>query len=148
MDVLSEVFDDKTVRILDNILKKEGTFYLRELSKETGVSLATTFRIIQNLLEKGLVEKEAQGKFNFYKINKKSALFEELRTLILGKKASPLDIIKRELPDNMIFHKNQKEFFIVSNKDINTKELASHVKKELGIVVKINILRDENLSGQ
>ena len=143
-EVLSQVFDDKTVKILENILEKKDIIYIRELAKETGVSLATTFRIIQQFLKLGLVKKESQGKFNFYKVKIDAPLFIELSNIILGKKVNIIEIIKNIVPDKKIFQnkKNSNEFFIVSNEDIDLNKILSEVQKQTGIKTKINILSE------
>jgi DNA-binding Lrp family transcriptional regulator len=144
IDVLSQVFDDKTVKILEKILQKDNVIYIRELAKETGVSLATTFRIVQHFLELGIIEKKTQGKFNFYNVKKNAPIFKELRAIILNKTIGPIDILKREIPEKKIFqnNKNSKEFFVVSNEELNTKEIVSKVKEETNIVIKINVLNE------
>ena len=58
LNLLESVFDKKTVKILEELLNIKNIFYLRDLSKKTGVSLATTYRIIQKLVKLGIVEKE------------------------------------------------------------------------------------------
>jgi len=143
-EVLSQVFDDKTVKILENILEKKDIIYIRELAKQTGVSLATTFRIIQHFLELGLVQKEIRGKFNFYKVKKDSPLFIELSNIILGKKINILDIIKKEVPEKKVFQnkKNSNEFFIISNEDIDLTKIQSEVQKQTGSKTKINVLSE------
>ena len=49
IDLMSKIFDIKTVKVIEILLKKRGRFYLRDLSRESGVSLATTYRIVQKL---------------------------------------------------------------------------------------------------
>ena len=44
--LLGTVFDAKTVAVIYALLGKKGRFYLRDLSRESGVSLATAHRII------------------------------------------------------------------------------------------------------
>lgn len=96
-EILSALFDDKTVRVLDKLLDKKGIFYLRELSKEADVSLATTYRIVQRLLDMGLVEKQMRDKFTYYNIKTNSPMFDELCGLLRGKKAEPLEVFKEKI---------------------------------------------------
>ena len=95
--LLSNLFDPKTVEILKKLLVKEEIFYLRDLSRESGVSLATTYRIVKRLIPLGLVMKEQQGKFTIYKLLKTSQIHGELYNLIIGKPSDPIKILKMEL---------------------------------------------------
>src|SRR3989344_4764345 len=69
--LLANLFDKKTIEVLKKLLLKDGTFYLRDISRATNVSLSTTFRIVQKLMGMGLVEKDQIEKFTIYKTNDK-----------------------------------------------------------------------------
>ncbi len=81
--LLATIFDKKTVAILQNLLKKKDEFYLRDLSRESKVSLATTYRIVSKLAELGLVHKNKKEKTTEYKIKlvKNQMLRKCLRSL-------------------------------------------------------------------
>jgi hypothetical protein len=120
--VLAGIFDQKTVKILEKLLIKKDVFYLRELSKESGVSLATTYRIVQKLISIGLAQKTLQGKFTIYKLQKDSPIFSEIYTIIIGKKDDPLELLKTNLKENfqgqpiLIYTlKGNKKIFIIGN---------------------------------
>jgi len=86
LKLLSDIFDKKTVDVIVKILSKEDIFYLRDISRESGVSLATTYRIAQKLVKIGLVKKDSLDKFTYYKIQKNSPVHDELAALFIGKK--------------------------------------------------------------
>ncbi len=119
--LLSNLFDKKTVEILKKLLAKKDIFYLRDLSRETGVPLATTFRIVQKLVGMGLVGRERQDKFTWYKLNRDAPVFTEISELIMGATPDPLAIFKSVLQEkfNSFFHAyvtkdKDKKVFVVS----------------------------------
>jgi len=51
-DILKELIDNKTLKILNHFISNEGSeFYLREISRITGVSPASTYRILNKLVK-------------------------------------------------------------------------------------------------
>jgi len=95
--LLSNLFDSKTVEVLKKLLRKDDIFYLRDISRESGISLATTYRIVKKLIPLGLVMKEQQGKFTIYKLLKNTPIYSELFNLIVGTPADPLQILRQEM---------------------------------------------------
>lgn len=139
--LLSNLFDKKTIEILKKLLLKKDVFYLRDLSRATGVSLATTYRIIQKLAGMGLVTKEQQDKFTFYKILRDTPVYRELCSLILGDMEEPAQIIKKELRDDFgptfkVYQNKDKDkkIFIVSEqvKQENVDVIASKIHGQTG----------------
>ena len=130
---LSNLFDKKTVDILKSLLTKKDVFYLRDLSRDTGVSLATTFRIVQKLNKMGLVTKESNDKFTFYRINRGSKAFNEAYYMLIGLPADPIQILKNNLEEQFkeqyeLFSIKGKKIFIVSS-SIQTHEARQIVRK-------------------
>jgi len=144
--VLSSLFDQKTVKILEKLLIKKDIFYLRELSKESGVSLATTYRIVQKLISMGLVEKTQQGKFTIYKLKRNSIIFSEIYTVVIGKKDDPLELLKTNLKENfpsqplLIYTlKGGKKIFVISSIEAEYIEnLAKIIQDKTG--TRLNLL--------
>jgi len=67
LKILESLFDRKKLKILKLLLQeKDKKFYLRELSKQTGVPIATTFRIINQLVSLDLVQIIMISKFKLY----------------------------------------------------------------------------------
>lgn len=118
--LLSEVFDDKIVTILKCLLSKDNIFYLRDLSRETNVSLATTYRIIQRLMRLGLVTKNASNKIVYYQLAKNSEVFKELYQVIIGNSTSPLMVLRKRIEekcgDGANVYAKDKKIFVISNK--------------------------------
>ncbi len=140
--LLANLFDRKTVEILKKLLLKKDIFYLRDLSRETKVSLATTYRIVQKLSSLGLVTKEQQDKFTFYKILRAAPIYQELCKLILGDMEDPAQIIKKDLreefgPTYKVYQSRDKDkkIFIVSEqvKQVNVDALASKIHGQTGV---------------
>ena len=70
LGLLEELFDRYTIRIIQLFLSnKEETFYLREVSKQTKVPLATTSRIINKLLKLNILKLNKLNKFKVYSLN-------------------------------------------------------------------------------
>ena len=68
--LLQELFDTKILAILKLFFKySDKQFYLLEVSKESGVSSATTFRIVNKLTELGIIKQIKITKFKLYKLN-------------------------------------------------------------------------------
>jgi DNA-binding IclR family transcriptional regulator len=59
-DMLNQLFDDKTVKIL-SILRDKKIIQIRETSRLTSIPPATVFRIFKKLSSIGLLEKESKG---------------------------------------------------------------------------------------
>ena len=58
------------------------SFYLRQLSRRTGISLGPVQREIRQLVEAGLVTKEMLGAQTFYSANQAGPVFQEMRSLV------------------------------------------------------------------
>jgi predicted transcriptional regulator len=132
--LLSSLFDKKTVDVLRKLLLKSGNFYIRDLSKETGVPLATTFRIIQKLASIGLVQKQEVDKFVFHSVNKNAEIYREIHNLVFGTSNDPIELFKTTLKERFggaysAYQDRDKKIFIVSDilKDAQVNELASFI---------------------
>src|SRR3989338_6621871 len=93
LDILEELFDKKVLDLIRLFFSEhQKDFYLRELAKETKVSLASTFRIVQRLAKLGLIEqKDVGGKFKVYR------LADNENTRFLGQ------VVKREKQALQVF---------------------------------------------
>jgi hypothetical protein len=87
--ILEGLFDKKILTILKLFLKKrDQQFYLKEISKQTRVPLATTHRILNRLLELEIIERTKIKHLKIYKLaeNEKTkyleTMFEEKKTII------------------------------------------------------------------
>ncbi len=70
VEILEELFDSKILAILRTLLSnRKKEFYLREISKESKVSVASTFRIINKFVKLGIVKQHVINKFKLYQIN-------------------------------------------------------------------------------
>ena len=79
MSVFLQLIDPKVLKILDVFVKnKNEHFHLNKLSKSSGVPLATTFRIVKQLLSLDVIEQVSIHKFKIYKlaVNEKTAELE------------------------------------------------------------------------
>jgi len=68
-ELLTKLFDKKKITILKKLLENpKRQFYLQELSKETGVSMATCSRILNKLTKLELVEIVQVSRFKLYQM--------------------------------------------------------------------------------
>ena len=87
--ILENLFDKKIMTILKLFLKKKDQqFYLKEISKQTKVPLASTHRILNKLVELEIIERTKIKHLKIYKLtdNEKTkyldSVFEEKKTII------------------------------------------------------------------
>jgi DNA-binding transcriptional regulator GbsR (MarR family) len=66
--LLEGLFDEKIIKIIKFfLLNKDKEFYLQEIVRETGVPLASVFRIVKKLVELQVVSEMHIKKFKLYK---------------------------------------------------------------------------------
>ncbi|MGV8169348.1 MAG: winged helix-turn-helix domain-containing protein [Candidatus Nanoarchaeia archaeon] len=78
--ILETLFDKKIIKVLRLLINNpDREFYLREISKLTKVSPATTHRILKSLKELDLVQEKKNRYLKLYTANQKNlAMFSEL----------------------------------------------------------------------
>jgi hypothetical protein len=112
--ILEGLFDKKMLTILKLFLKKKDQqFYLKEISKQAKVPLATTHRILSKLLELEVIERVKIKHLKVYKLaeNEKTtyleSVFEEKKTILdeFVELANKIDGIKTI----MIYGREEKE---------------------------------------
>jgi len=82
MDLLKGLVDDKVLRVLKVfLLEPDQFFHINKVSQDSEVPLATTFRIINSLVNNNMLKIEKIGKFKLYRLadNKK---IKQLRKII------------------------------------------------------------------
>ncbi len=146
-NLLCMLFDDKTVAVLKKLLVKKDIFYLRDLSKESGVSLATTYRIVQRLKDLGIVQKKQQDKYSLYELTRSASIFEQVYNLIIGTLPEPSKVFIAKLGaiGKFKFHitKDKTVFVIGDPTKIDILNEASiEVEAETGTKVKYVLLTD------
>lgn len=146
-NVLEALFDEKTIAVLKQLLSKKDIFYLRDLSRESNVSLATTYRIVQKLKDLGLVQKKQQDKYSIYELNRSSPLFEQIYTLILGIRPDPIELLKRKIAElSLELHitKDKKVFIIGdTSKSEAVNSITAEIEAETGIRIKYLLMSAE-----
>ncbi len=124
--LLANLFDKKTIEILKKLLLKKDIFYLRDISRETSVSLATTFRIVQKLMGLGLVAKEQQDKFSWYKLLRDTEIYKEVYSLVMGSTPDPADMVKQQLREKFAA---AFQAFVTKDKDRKIIVISEMVKQ-------------------
>lgn len=94
-ELLESLFDSKIISIISLLLhNKEKQFYLREISKETKVPLATTYRIIKKLVALKIAKQVQISRFKLYQIeSNEQASF--LSSMIKEKKKALAEFVNR-----------------------------------------------------
>lgn len=142
LDLMGKLFDIKTVKVIEVLLTKRGRFYLRDLSRESGVSLATTFRIVQKLKNVDIVYKDGKEKIEFYELDRNSTNFSVLKDIFMESEKKPGEIIKQELHNihglepRIYYERSNKNKIIVISSLTEKKEIEK-MKDKFGEDLKI-----------
>lgn len=71
MDIFRGLVDDKTIRVLSVFLNNPSELYhINKVSEKSKVPLATTFRIMNSLLELKILQVKKISKFKIYQLAK------------------------------------------------------------------------------
>lgn len=151
VELLRSLFDTKRIGIINLFIQNRGKqFYLRELSKEACVPIATTHRIVQQLLALKIIKKIAVSRFSLYQIeSNEQAAF--LASIIKERKKALqdfVDVVKGIRDVNMIIlHGEETETkanLLVIGENIDTekvKSTASSIKEMHDFTVTYMTLR-------
>jgi predicted nucleotidyltransferase len=60
----------------------EESFYLRQMARQTGITLGAVQRELRQLVDAGLVTRKTVGHQTFYSADRSSPVFEEMRSLV------------------------------------------------------------------
>ena len=142
LDLMSKIFDIKTVKVIEVLLTKRGRFYLRDLSRESGVSLATTFRIVQKLKKVNIVYKDGKEKIEFYELDRNSKNFSVLKDIFMESEKKPGEIIKQELHnihglEPRIYYERSNKNKIIVISSLTEKREIEKIKDKFGEELKI-----------
>jgi len=79
-ELLAELLDSKKIGVLKVILNSNEELYLNEIAKKSGVSITSTFRLLQSFVNLDLVEKKVwkTSKVYYCKNNDKIAFLKDL----------------------------------------------------------------------
>ena len=82
------------------LLNSASEFHLNDIARKTGLAASTVAKESSILVNLGLLERHEQGNLVFYRINKRSAIYDELKRIFI--KYEFLDeVIKQHLPSGM-----------------------------------------------
>ncbi len=142
VDLLGKIFDIKTVQVIKVLLTKRGRFYLRDLSRESGVSLATTYRIVQKLKAIGIVYKDGKEKIEFYELDRNSDNFAIIKEIFFESEQKPAEIIKKTLHEihglePRIYYEKTNENKIIVVSSLTEKKEIHNLKEKLDEEVKV-----------
>ncbi|MBC8444374.1 helix-turn-helix domain-containing protein [Candidatus Woesearchaeota archaeon] len=146
-NLLGNLFDTKSLKILRLFLDdKDEEFYLREISKDVDVPVATTFRIVKRLVELKVVEQVMIKKFKLYKLaDNDNTLF--LEGILKEKKRALEEFVNSaknmDFIDEIILHGKETEkrasvLLIGENIDAGgVKRLCAEIKEKHNFIVSI-----------
>ena len=82
---VDKLFGSRTrVLILSKlVMNPNHSLYIRQLSKELGLTFSVVYKEIEKLKSLGLVTEERRGRIRLFTINKNSVIYDELRRLLL-----------------------------------------------------------------
>ena len=137
-DVLEQLIDNKVISVLKVLFSdKEKQFYLKEISEEAIVPMATTYRILQKLKDIGLVNEVKIGTFKVYNTAANDKVLF-LDNLIKGEKKALKMFVDRVKELSGVLQ------IILQGKDTDTKaniiiignDIDSNTLKELSFNIK------------
>lgn len=151
--LLAELFDKKVLDVIMIFLKnRDKDFYLREVSKQSKVPLASTFRIVAKLQQLEFIQPIIISKFKLYRLadNDKT---KSLETLLLGRK-TPVDIfvenvsrlteVKSIILHGDITREGANLLIIGEQVDSGTlKTLSAEIKEKYNFTINHLVLNDE-----
>ena len=153
-EVLEGLFDKKKIKILRFFVNKaDEEFYLREVSKHTGVSSATTFRVVNQLLKMQVLEVKQIKKLKLYKLgNNPEATI--LKDLLEEKKSAVQEFVEfvSALPsvERIILHGKESRdktnvLIIGNNVDAGAvKQKVGEIKDKNKIsIIELNLTADQ-----
>ncbi len=134
IDLLKNLFDDKKIRVINVLLQeKNKQFYLREISKEADVSLATTFRIINQLVKLNIAKIVPVSKFKLYQIEDNEIVMF-LASILKEKKKALREFINTVITikgiNMLILHGDETETkanLLIIGEDIDTTQVKNVV---------------------
>ena len=82
---VDKLFGSRTrVLILSKlVMNPNRSLYIRQLSKELGLTFSVVYKEIEKLKNLGLVTEERRGRIRLFTINRNSVIYDELRRLLL-----------------------------------------------------------------
>lgn len=120
--VIAKLIDSKKAAILDIVLNSKEELYLKEISDKSNVSITSTFRILKELIELGIInKKEWKTSKVYYCQNNEKVDF--LKELFIRTYDGLSDFVKevKEMPnvENIILHgtkkKNKANVLVIGN---------------------------------
>ena len=97
---IDKLFGSRTrVLILSKlVMNANRSLYIRQLSRELGLTFSVVYKELENLKDLGLVTEERKGRLRLFTINKDSVIYDELRRLLL-KTTALGEQLKSSLPE-------------------------------------------------
>ena len=153
LDLLERLFDKNTISIIQLFLSnKDQNFYLREISKESNVSLATTSRIVNKLLKLDIINLNKINKFKVYTLNNNASV--KYLESFLKKDIQILDKFVESIShfegiERIILHGDEMKdranvLLIGNNIDTNAiKEVVANIKEGSKFTVSALVLTKE-----
>lgn len=145
LETLTSLFDNKIIAVLA-VLVNDSTngLYLREISKYSGVSDSTTFRIIKKLMEVKIVSQQKIKKLKLYTFNRNentdfiyNLLKKDVQVLqVFVEEAKKIENIQA-----ILLHKeeaNNRANVLIIGTNVDTgkvKELSGNIKEKYNFVV-------------
>ena len=143
--------------------RPERRMHLRGISRAVGVSVGTTARELERLVEAGLVTRSTEGRQVYFQAGADSPLFDAVRTIVRRTVAAP-NVLRRHLAglrgvENAFIYgsyargeetpASSADLMIVGGPDVD--ELTDHVgaaEGELGRTVNYSILTEDELANR
>ncbi|MBN1377128.1 hypothetical protein JW949_02205 [Candidatus Woesearchaeota archaeon] len=154
--LLERLFDNKLISVLRLFLDNpDQEFYLREISRESRVPVATTFRILKKLRELEIIRENHIKKFRIYSLieDKNSSYLRN----IFSEKESVIDYFVKQVSGiNEIFfiilygkEEKDKASILVIGEGVQNekiKEITDEIKEKHGFILNVLTLTKEQFN--
>lgn len=153
LDTLSALFDNKILAVLAVLVNNiSGWLYLREIAKYSGISDATTYRIIKKLVKAGIVEQQKIKKLKLYRFrttDKTNFLYNLLKKDVNLINEFVEQISKLDNVSMVLLHgkeSNQRASVLIIGADVDAgrvKEICGGIKERYNYIVSPLVLTAE-----
>ncbi len=156
LSLLESLFDKKLISVIRLFLNNpEEEFYLREISRESNVPLATTFRILKKLKSLEIIREKTIKKFRIY------SLIDDENTVylrnILSEKESVVDYFVKqasginEISFILLYGKEEKDkaSILIIGEGVHNekiKEITDEIKEKHDFVLNVLTLTKEQFN--
>jgi DNA-binding Lrp family transcriptional regulator len=145
-EVLKKLFDEKTVRILNEVQGTNKIIRIRETARKTKLPVATVYRIFKKLVEADLLKMGKIANLSYYEINKSSKaylLVEKMLPKLKPVEAFTALILKEKIEEVLLLDEGEERASIMVIGEVKSNrafEITEQIKNDYGFLIKSLVL--------